>query len=608
MKRIIRLFAAVMALCFFTPVSANIIFVSTTANGSADGSSWENAFTDLQDAIDAAQAGDELWVAQGTYSPSRDQQGNTQDIRTYTFFLNKNIAVYGGFQGIENIKGQRNPLWYRTTLSGDLGQAGQGQDDAYHVVFIEQVSDLVLDGFVIEDGAAEGSGIDQNGGGILLQQSSNVLFNHLGLLGNYAQGGGGGVYTSQCSNIKMYNMLLCGNQAGQHGGAIYNVQVSNWISVNNILFQNTASQHGGAFFNEASSHLTITNATVLSNQAGANGGGSCNQQMNDFHVYNSIFWDNSDQAGLGHAAAQGFQGSGCTNMSYSHSLVQGSLGSGASWNAPFSDAGNNLDFDPLIADAFGLDYVPCTDDDRFGLAAGSPALNAGDNAAPGIVGLQFDFADAARVQDGLIDMGACEGIAAATFPVEWLSVEGRWERNGDLPVAVIEWSTAREENSDRFVVERAINLTNDEWTAVGSLAAAGNSNDVRSYRLDDSPFFSQQEARNLVYRIRQIDIDGTTSFSQSIVLAAADLNAFGEMTVFPNPTAGNLSLQVQLPKGQTTERLRIFNTAGQLVVDRALSQKEVLFTDIDLSHLPGGMYVVQLSFTDGQLQKNIHKL
>ena len=57
-----RLFGlAVVA--FFSSAFAGTVHVKFDATGTGDGSSWANAFTDLQPGIDAVQAGDEVWVA-----------------------------------------------------------------------------------------------------------------------------------------------------------------------------------------------------------------------------------------------------------------------------------------------------------------------------------------------------------------------------------------------------------------------------------------------------------------------------------------------------------------------------------------------------------------
>ena len=67
--------------------------VKPWATGNNNGSSWENAFTNLQLAISAASSGDEIWVAQGVY-----KLGNN---RTDSFDIPDGVTIYGGFAGDE---------------------------------------------------------------------------------------------------------------------------------------------------------------------------------------------------------------------------------------------------------------------------------------------------------------------------------------------------------------------------------------------------------------------------------------------------------------------------------------------------------------------------
>lgn len=83
--------------------SADVYYVRQ--GGTGDGSTWENATGNLQTAINHAQAGDEVWVAGGTYRPDSLIRGNKPTSRT--FFLKDGVSLYGGFSGVESSKEER---------------------------------------------------------------------------------------------------------------------------------------------------------------------------------------------------------------------------------------------------------------------------------------------------------------------------------------------------------------------------------------------------------------------------------------------------------------------------------------------------------------------
>lgn len=152
---------------------------ASQVSGSGDGSSWENAFQGvlgLQAALAAAQPGDEIWVAAGTYRPASPGQTSV------SFALRSGVAVYGGFGGFEAERAQRDPVLRVTVLSGDLLGDGSGSgrqsDNARRVVSaIGTNLSAVLDGFTISGGFTLNSGavIDRSGAGMLVQNGSATI-------------------------------------------------------------------------------------------------------------------------------------------------------------------------------------------------------------------------------------------------------------------------------------------------------------------------------------------------------------------------------------------------------------------------------------------------
>jgi hypothetical protein len=137
--------------------AAGIIYVDVDATGANTGISWGDAFTNLQHGLDAAGAGDQIWVAEGTYKPVTEH-GGVGD-RYKSFQLKNGVALYGGFDPSVGVIAFEDRDWvsYVTILSGDLGTAGDASDNCYHVFYHPAGTALnsraVLDGFTITTAA-----------------------------------------------------------------------------------------------------------------------------------------------------------------------------------------------------------------------------------------------------------------------------------------------------------------------------------------------------------------------------------------------------------------------------------------------------------------------
>lgn len=97
MNKILLCCAAALSLNFSPTAYGSVIYVSTDGTGS--GTSWADATADLQSAIDNASAGDQIWIAGGTYKPSRLIKSTKSTSRA--FFLKDGVSLYGGFSGTE---------------------------------------------------------------------------------------------------------------------------------------------------------------------------------------------------------------------------------------------------------------------------------------------------------------------------------------------------------------------------------------------------------------------------------------------------------------------------------------------------------------------------
>ena len=152
-----------------------VVYVDSTAAGANDGTTWVDAYTDLQTALVSAPLCTlvtQIWVAQGTYLPTSGVD------RSVTFQLVDGLAIYGGFDGTETDRSQRDIDLNVTILSGDIGTPADSSDNSYHVVTGSGTdATAVLDGFTITRGQADGANPDWWGGGMHNDGGSPTLVN-----------------------------------------------------------------------------------------------------------------------------------------------------------------------------------------------------------------------------------------------------------------------------------------------------------------------------------------------------------------------------------------------------------------------------------------------
>lgn len=233
-------------------LSASTIYVKSGSNGS--GSTWQDAMGDLQQALQSAQSGDEIWVATGKYLPTKGNDRNA------SFNIPDGVKLYGGFAGMETSVESRNLDVNFTVLSGEIGSPST-EDNSYSVIFTKNVSEhTVIDGFVITGGFSNimsekgdhkrsGAGWFNDGSnGISNPTIVNCIFRN-----NYGRDGAG-LYNYAKNGVASPTIKNCqfiANRADLDGGAIYNDGSNGKSSpyIANCLFEGNEATYGAGVLN-----------------------------------------------------------------------------------------------------------------------------------------------------------------------------------------------------------------------------------------------------------------------------------------------------------------------------------------------------------------------
>ncbi|MCX6266272.1 MAG: right-handed parallel beta-helix repeat-containing protein, partial [Bacteroidetes bacterium] len=382
----------------FITGKGKIIYVKSNASGINNGSSWNNAFTSLQPALDDAVAGNQIWVSSGKYLPSSIYDIPAPTNRSKHFRMKNNLGIFGGFAGIEADTfdlSERDLVTNETILSGDMNNNGRDDFDCYHVFYhpsgLELTHTSILDGFSVTGGNANGNDPFASGGGLYNISTSPSIRNCI-FKDNWGLNGGG-VGNAVSSSPELVNCLVVSDTAVNGGGGVYNSSGSCPVFINCTMTANSAQTGGGVF-------TSGSGAPVLNN---------------------CIIWGNS-ATGTGMSGKQFAIDQGTVTLNYScYSDTTGDIYLTNGGNLIASN--QNITDDPLLVRAAN---------DDFRIFGDSPCVNTGSN---GFDPEPIDVRGETRIQGGIIDRGAYEwtnGIDPASHVFTWTgAVSNDWNTPGN---------------------------------------------------------------------------------------------------------------------------------------------------------------------------------
>ncbi|MCF6361110.1 MAG: T9SS type A sorting domain-containing protein [Cyclobacteriaceae bacterium] len=387
---------ALLAIASLATQAQTIVYVDAAATGFNNGTSWVNAFKELQPAIDAAALSTpaQVWIKKGTYYPTA-----TTD-RNISFIMKNDVEIYGGFKGIETALTDRDWTTHETILSGDIGVLGTDTDNSHNVINNSYLAvspltnSAILDGVIVEKGYNQDNSPARIGGAGLRNENASPIIRNCTFRNNQLiiSGWGGGMLNTGKSHPFIVGCKFISNSSASWGGAIaYRDQGSGIHNVesvisNSLFYNNHANSVGGAIY-VIGYYVNIINNTIANNTSTQTGVGifySTFSTITTAAYTNNIIWGNTTTS----TATVDIQlRLGTPNKPIvSNSIVEGGYPGG--FNA-----------DPLFYDASNGDFSIKN--------CNSPAINVGVNASLPL-GIITDLAQSTRIFDTTIDLGAYE--------------------------------------------------------------------------------------------------------------------------------------------------------------------------------------------------------
>lgn len=158
----------------------------------------------------------------------------------------------------------------------------------------------------------------------------------------------------------------------------------------------------------------------------------------------------------------------------------------------------------------------------------------------------------------------------------------------------LKWSTESELNNKFFIIERSVN--GNIWEGINEIPGAGNSNTINNYfHIDENT-----PSGTVYYRIKQVDIDGSFSYS-SIEIVRNNKNR--AINILPNPSTGFYLIQ-GLYKSKDNF-IKVYDGNGKVILSKSTKSDDF---KMDLTSFPDGIYYLNVnSDNEYSIQKIIKR-
>lgn len=636
------------------PSLATVRYVKVNAAGSNNGSSWSNAYTDLQSALAVAVSGDSVWVAAGTYK-------TTTAVPYWegaTFAIPPGVALFGGFAGTETSLPQRNISANTTVLSGNIGNTASA--GSWHVVTMNNATPQTrLDGFVVSDGYADGTTTDlQQGAGLYISGAGSavvanctftnnysadhgaalakvwtgrVSIGHCNFINNNSQHNGGAIYTSDTTFVQA--CTFTGNHASNAGAAAY-FPGTGLVTIDRCVFSGNTAQIGVVFCDDYNTSITsntlmagnvtsycvfcvqqaipnshvhkIINSTIADNKTYFNTQEAV--KLNPAaEIRNSILWGNNGSAQVPSGL------SGC-----SYNVIQGGV------TQP-----DNFSTDPQFLSAAGSAAAPFNAATyNYSLNASSVAVDKGDNSfIPSYA--DSDVVGSQRVYGRIVDIGAYE-VPYCNIPVQ-ITAGGplsfcpggnvtltantgtysyAWSNGAGTPSVTVAASgnyiVSVSDNSCRGYDTATVMV----WpapvpTIVQNGGTLSTSTSYASYQWKNgnvaipgavNPTFTP--TANGSYAVAVTDNNGCLGLSLPYPVTTVSVeatNSTGNIRIYPIPAADYVLLDT---RNEVPAKIELLDRLGRNSDSKCVHMSAGAYR-IDLSDHPSGVYFLRLTMADG---------